>query len=170
METAPSNTAIANPSCELLIAKKYNMNCIYCIEKELPIEHMTVKIGCSALAMISSSQPIFIRGNIFNGKDLYKFKNYLEISRAVCDECLSCESKDNRYGGCLTMNYALKYSAHSTPFVYCKTISTIEKVWQIIWGSSRDELYKLCINIGILISFHSINSRLYYVIISILLL
>jgi len=76
---------------------------------------------------------VFVLSEGFLRGELLKTDIIVLLEKTLSDECLSCISKDNCYGRCLAMNYASKYPAHSTPLVYCKTISNIEKAWQIIW-------------------------------------
>jgi len=49
MNSASSDRIIANPSCEILVTSKCNMQCSYCIARDLDKADMTKEIGISSI-------------------------------------------------------------------------------------------------------------------------
>jgi uncharacterized protein len=101
--------------------------------------------GCSSLAMISSKRTDLVLGSAAYGVDQAKLDNFIEIvnGNIMCrDKCRDCSSSMNCTGGCLAINYSSNDSPFSPPDIYCRTISSIEDLWNIAWGEN-DTLVEL---------------------------
>lgn len=95
--------------------------------------------GCSSLAMISSKQPDLVLGSAAYGVDQAKLDSFIETVNGNIlyrEKCRNCSSSMNCSGGCLAINYSSNDSPFSPPDIYCRTISSIEHLWNIAWGES----------------------------------
>lgn len=95
--------------------------------------------GCSALAMISAKRPDLILGSAAYGVNQATLDSFIETvnGNIMCREkCRNCSSSKNCSGGCLAINYSSNDSPFSPPEIYCRTISSLEHLWNIAWGEN----------------------------------
>jgi uncharacterized protein len=95
--------------------------------------------GCSALAMLASSVPGLILGDVFLGVDPDIVAQFIQHAQADGEDrpkCRACEGTSNCTGGCLAINYSTTRTALTPPDFYCRTISTIESAWKLAWGNT----------------------------------
>lgn len=95
--------------------------------------------GCSSLAMISSKRTDLVLGSAAYGVDQSKLDSFIETVNGNImyrEKCRNCSSNMNCSGGCLAINYSSSDSPFRPPDIYCRTISSIEHLWNIAWGES----------------------------------
>ena len=91
MSPAPSDAIISNPSCEMMVTTRCNMQCTYCIAMDLPKYDMTKEIGISAIDyFIYLSEGAEVLDFIFTGGEPLlnypKLKELIEYSVAKTNE------------------------------------------------------------------------------------
>jgi uncharacterized protein len=92
--------------------------------------------GCSSLAMIAANRPDLALGSAGLGIDQSKLNGFLETALAnevARNKCSTCGSRTNCCGGCLAINYSTSAAPFTPPEIYCRTIASIEKLWNIAW-------------------------------------
>jgi len=95
--------------------------------------------GCSALAMIASTFPEMILGDVSSGLDDRAVERLLRLAQAATPDrprCQMCPTAADCAGGCLAINYSTTGLPLTPPDFYCQTISMIPPAWQFAWGDS----------------------------------
>jgi uncharacterized protein len=98
--------------------------------------------GCSALAMLAVRFPELIIGNSASGIDndaIDRIASFSQAPREQRSVCMGCSASDNCTGGCLAINYSTTGVPLAPPDLYCQTISSIPRAWQIAWGETKKQ-------------------------------
>lgn len=96
--------------------------------------------GCSALAMLVSSFPELIIGDVKVGLDDFAVQHLIQQTQATIKNrlsCQKCKTAINCTGGCLAINYAVNGMPFSPPPFYCRTMHSIPKAWNIAWEDHK---------------------------------
>jgi radical SAM protein with 4Fe4S-binding SPASM domain len=92
--------------------------------------------GCSALAMLASTFPELILGDVSGGLNDEAVAHLVHVAQAGGEDrpaCQGCQAAANCAGGCLAINYSTCGVPLTPPDFYCQTISMIPRVWHRAW-------------------------------------
>ncbi len=92
--------------------------------------------GCSALAMLVTSFPKLIIGNIRDGINNLAAQRLVYEAQANVDKraaCRKCLAAADCTGGCLAINYAVNKAPLKPPRFYCRIMRSISNAWEIAW-------------------------------------
>jgi uncharacterized protein len=98
--------------------------------------------GCSALAMLVTTFPELVLGDVRNGLDDEAVARFLERAQAGGGKrprCQACPTATDCAGGCLAINYSTTGVPLTPPDFYCQTISMIPGAWHTAWADAASK-------------------------------